>query len=145
MATYEQVMEALRRADAEGNVEDAQKLAQMATTLRPEGAGGGRGLMGGPTAEGKARAATGLGELIFETVKKGVTQPVARFTAGTAMQQGTLAGAFPTQPELEPITTESVQRGMGVDTGIRPATTAQKYGMAAVEGLVDPTNLIGCL
>jgi hypothetical protein len=143
MATYEQVMEALRRADAEGNVEDAQKLAQMATTLRPEGAGGGRGLMGGPTAEGKARAATGLGELIFETVKKGVTQPAARFTAGTAMQQGTFAGAFPTQPELEPITTESVQRGMGVDTGIRPATTAQKYGMAAVEGLVDPTNLIG--
>jgi hypothetical protein len=143
MATYEQVMEALRRADAEGNVEDAQKLAQMATTLRPEGAGGGRGFMGGPTAEGKARAATGLGELVYETVKKGVTQPFARTTAGTAMQQGTFAGAFPTQPELESITTESVQRGMGVDTGIRPATTAQKYGMAALEGFVDPTNLIG--
>lgn len=143
MATYEQVMEALRRADAEGNVEDAQKLAQMATTLRPEGAGGGRGLMGGPTAEGKARAATGLGELLYETVKKGVTQPFARATAGSAMQTGTFAGAFPTQPELEPITTESVQRGMGVDTGIRPATTTQKYLAAGVEGLVDPTNLIG--
>ena len=143
MATYEQVMEALRRADAEGNVEDAQKLAQMATTLRPEGAGGGRGLMGGPTAEGKARAATGLGELLYETVKKGVTQPFARATAGSAMQQGTFAGAFPTQPELEPITTESVQRGMGVDTGIRPANTLQKYLMAGVEGFVDPTNLIG--
>lgn len=143
MATYEQVMEALRKADAEGNVEDAQALAQMASKMRPEGAGGGRGLMGGPTAEGKARAATGLGELLYETVKKGVTQPAARFTAGSAMQQGTFAGAFPTQPELEPITTESIQRGMGVDTGIRPTTTAQKYGMAAVEGLVDPTNLIG--
>ena len=77
MATYEQAMEALRRADAEGNVEDAQKLAEIASKLRPEGAGGGRGLMGGPTAEGKARAATGLSELIYETVKKGVTQPVA--------------------------------------------------------------------
>jgi hypothetical protein len=143
MATYEQVMEALRRADAEGNVEDAQKLAQMATTLRPEGAGGGRGLMGGPTAKGKARAATGLGELLFESVKKGVTQPVARATAGSAMQQGTFAGAFPTQPELEPITTESVQRGMGVDTGIRPATTTQRYLGAGVEALADPTNLIG--
>ena len=143
MATYEQVMEALRRADEAGNADDARKLAQMASELRPEGAGGGRGFMGGPTAEGKARAATGLGELLYETVKKGVTQPFARATAGSAMQTGTFAGAFPTQPELEPITTESVQRGMGVDTGIRPATTAQKYGMAAIEGLVDPTNLIG--
>jgi hypothetical protein len=143
MATYEQVMEALRRADAEGNVEDAQKLAQMATTLRPEGAGGGRGLQGGPTAEGKARAATGLGELLYESVKKGVTQPFARATAGSAMQTGTFAGAFPTQPELEPITTESVQRGMGVDTGIRPATGTQRYLAAGVEALADPTNLIG--
>lgn len=143
MATYEQVMEALRRADAEGNVEDAQKLAQMATTLRPEGAGGGRGFMGGPTAEGKARAATGLGELLYESVKKGVTQPFARATAGSAMQTGTFAGAFPTQPELEPITTESVQRGMGVDTSIRPATGTQRYLAAGVEALADPTNLIG--
>jgi len=31
MATYEQAMEALRKADAEGNVEDAQKLAEIAT------------------------------------------------------------------------------------------------------------------
>lgn len=143
MATYEQVIEALRRADEAGNADDARKLAQMASELRPEGAGGGRGFLGGPTAEGKARAATGLAELVYETVKKGVTQPFARATAGSAMQTGTFAGAFPTQPELEPITTESVQRGMGVDTGIRPATTAQKYGMAAIEGLVDPTNLIG--
>jgi hypothetical protein len=143
MATYEQAMEALRRADAEGNVEDAQKLAEIASKLRPGGAGGGRGFLGGPTAEGKARAATGLGELLYESVKKGVTQPFARATAGGAMQQGTFAGAFPTQPELEQITTESVQRGMGVDTGIRPATTTQRYLGAGVEALADPTNLIG--
>jgi hypothetical protein len=143
MATYEQAMEALRKADAEGNVEDAQKLAEIATRLRPDGAGGGRGLQGGPTAEGKARAATGLGELLYESVKKGVTQPFARATAGSAMQTGTFAGAFPTQPELEPITTESVQRGMGVDTGIRPATGTQRYLAAGVEALADPTNLIG--
>jgi hypothetical protein len=143
MATYEQVIEALRRADEAGNADDARKLAQMASELRPQGAGGGRGLMGGPTAEGKARAATGLGELLYESVKKGVTQPFARATAGSAMQTGTFAGAFPTQPELEPITTESVQRGMGVDTGIRPATTTQRYLGAGVEALADPTNLIG--
>ena len=143
MATYEQVIEALRRADEAGNADDARKLAQMASELRPQGAGGGRGFLGGPTAEGKARAATGLGELLYESVKKGVTQPAARFTAGGAMQQGTFAGAFPTQPELEPITTESVQQGMGVNTNIRPANTLQKYLMAGIEGLVDPTNLIG--
>jgi hypothetical protein len=115
----------------------------MASELRPQGAGGGRGFLGGPTAEGKARAATGLGELLYESVKKGVTQPFARATAGSAMQTGTFAGAFPTQPELEPITTESVQRGMGVDTGIRPATGTQRYLAAGVEALADPTNLIG--
>ena len=70
MATYEQAMEALRRADAEGNVEDARKIAEIAYKLRPEGAGGGRGFIGGLTAEGKARAATGLGELLYESVKK---------------------------------------------------------------------------
>jgi hypothetical protein len=143
MATYEQVIEALRRADEAGNADDARKLAQMASELRPQGAGGGRGFLGGPTAEGKARAATGLGELLYESVKKGVTQPFARATAGSAMQTGTFAGAFPTQPELEPITTESVQRGMGVDTGIRPSTGTQRYLAAGVEALADPTNLIG--
>ena len=81
MATYEQAMEALRRADAEGNVEDARKIAEIAYKLRPQGADGGRGFLGGPTAEGKARAATGLAELVYETVKKGVTQPFARATA----------------------------------------------------------------
>ena len=33
MATYEQVIEALRAADAAGNVEDAQRLAQIAQSL----------------------------------------------------------------------------------------------------------------
>ena len=33
MATYEQVIEALRAADAAGNIEDAQRLAQIAQSL----------------------------------------------------------------------------------------------------------------
>jgi hypothetical protein len=36
MATYEQVMDALRQADAAGNTEDAQKLAALAIRLRPD-------------------------------------------------------------------------------------------------------------
>ena len=36
MATYEQVMDALRQADAAGNTEDAQRLAAIAISLRPD-------------------------------------------------------------------------------------------------------------
>lgn len=142
-ATYEQVIEALQKADAEGNVDDARQLAQMAVSLRPQGFGGGRGLVGGATAEGKARAATSMGEYLLESAKKGITTTPARMSAGQAMQQGTFAGAFPTQPELEPLTTENIQQKMGVDTNIRPATTAQKYFGAGVEGGTDITGFLG--
>lgn len=59
------------------------------------------------------------------------------------MQQGTFAGAFPTQPELEEFTTENVQQRMGVDTKLTPATKTQKYLGAAVEGMSDPMSLFG--
>jgi len=36
MATYEQVIEALRNADAQGNVEDARSLAIIANAMRPQ-------------------------------------------------------------------------------------------------------------
>lgn len=36
MATYEQVLEALRNADASGNVEDAKRLAEIARSMKPE-------------------------------------------------------------------------------------------------------------
>jgi hypothetical protein len=36
MATYEQVIEALRNADAQGNVEDARALAQIANAMKPQ-------------------------------------------------------------------------------------------------------------
>lgn len=143
MATYEQVMDALRQADAEGNVEDAQRLAQMASGLRPQGAGGGRGLLGGATAEGRERAATGMGQYLLESAKRGISSLPARLAAGSAQQTGTFAGAFPTEPELQEFTTPNIQRRMGVDVDLRPATTAQKYAGAAVEAMTDPTNLIG--
>lgn len=143
MATYEQLMDALRRADAEGNVEDAQRLAQMAAAQRPQGAGGGRGLLGGPTAEGRARAATSMGQYLFESAKRGMTSTPARLTAGSAAQTGTFAGAFPTQPELEEFTTPNIQRRIGVDVDLRPATTTQRMLGAGVEAMADPLNLIG--
>lgn len=138
-ATYEQVIEALQKADAAGNVEDARQLAQMAATMRP--AGGGRGVMGGPTAPELERAS--MSNYLLESAKKGVTSTPARLTAGSAMQQGTFAGAFPTQPELEEFTTENIQKRMGVDTALQPATKTQKYLGAVVEGASDPMSLFG--
>ena len=138
-ATYEQVIEALRIADSQGNVEDATKLAEMAAAMRPQGAGAGRGQLGGPA----ARPASGMGEYLGISAARGLTSTPARLAAGSAMQQGTFAGAFPTQPELEEVTTENVQRRFGVDTATRPATKAQRYIGAGVEGAVDPLNLMG--
>jgi hypothetical protein len=143
MATYEQVMDALRTADAEGNVDDARRLAEIAVSMRPQGAGGGRGLVGGPTAEGQARGATSTGEYLLESIKRGLTSLPARLTSGSAASTGTFAGAFPTQPELEEFTPQRVQQMMGVDTNIRPTTPTQKYGGAFLEGAFDPLNLMG--
>jgi len=36
MATYEEVIQALRIADSQGNVEDARALAQIANSMRPQ-------------------------------------------------------------------------------------------------------------
>ena len=38
MATFEQVMQALRNADAAGNKEDARRLAQIAQSMRSQAA-----------------------------------------------------------------------------------------------------------
>jgi hypothetical protein len=153
MATYEQLMEALRRADAEGNVEDAQRLAQMAAAQRPQG-GGGRTpptrdqlisqipTTGAPTAP-QPRPATSMGQYLFESAKRGLTSTPARLIAGSAAQTGTFGGAFPTQPELEELTTPNIQRRMGVDVDLRPATTTQRMLGAGVEAMADPLNLIG--
>lgn len=138
-ATYEQVIDALMKADAAGNTEDARILAQTAATMRP--AGGGRGVQGGPSAYELERGS--MSNYLVESAKKGVTTTPARLTAGSAMQQGTFAGAFPTQPELEELTTENIQQRMGVDTKLTPSTTAQKYLGAAVEGATDPMSLFG--
>lgn len=142
-ATYEQVMEALQKADAAGEVEDARQLAQMAASMLQEkgGAGGGRGVQGGPSAAQLER--NSMTNYLKESAARGLTATPARLAAGSAMQTGTFAGAFPTQPELDEVTTENLQRRMGVDVDLRPATPAQKYLGAFVEGASDPSSLFG--
>lgn len=97
---------------------------------------------GGPTAP-QPRPATSMGQYLFESAKRGLTVDAARLGAGSAAQTGTFAGAFPTQPELEEFTTQGIQRRMGVDVDLRPATTAQRMFGAGVEAIGSPLNLIG--
>ena len=156
MATYEQAMEALRRADAEGNVEDARKIAEIAYKLRPEGAGGGRGFLGGPA----VRPASSMGEYLGVELQRGLTDTPATIAAGVSGYQGPsprFAGSG--IPELvqalsgrkipgadldrQGMTSEQIQQQFGVDTTTRPATGAQKYLGATVRGMSDPLNLLG--
>ena len=156
MATYEQVIEALRRADEAGNAEDARKLAQMASELRPQGAGGGRGFLGGPA----ARPASSMGEYLGVELQRGLTETPATIAAGVSGYQGPnprFAGSG--IPELvqalsgrkvagadidrQGMTTPQIQQQFGVDTTTRPATEAQKYFGATTRGMADPLNLLG--
>lgn len=84
-----------------------------------------------------------MSQYLLESAGRGLTSTPARLAAGSAMQTGTFAGAFPSQPELEAVTTESIQRGLGLQPQMRPATGLQRYLGAAVEGATDVTGLFG--
>jgi hypothetical protein len=84
-----------------------------------------------------------MSQYLLESAGRGLTGTPARLAAGSAMQTGTFAGAFPSQPELEAVTTESIQRGLGLQPQMRPATGLQKYGGAFIEGMTDVTGLFG--
>jgi len=82
-------------------------------------------------------------EYAVESAKRGLTDLPSALTSGGAQQTGTFAGAFPTQPEMLGLTTENIQRRMGVDTGMRPATETQKYVGAGIRAGFDPTTIFG--
>jgi len=77
---------------------------------------------------------------IMQAAKMGLTNLPSFLTAGQAEAQGTFAGAFPSQPELAPISTvEGARKAMGVQR--QPATTeAGKYVMPMVEAVADPLS-----
>ena len=146
MATYNEVIEALRNADAAGNVEDASRLAEIAASMRimesPEYA---RGEVPFPlqTMGDEPTAAPSMFDYLLQSAGRGLTGTAARLASGSAAEQGTFAGAFPSQPELEQVTTESIQKGLGLKPQMRPATGLQRYAGSFVEGAVDPFNLVG--
>lgn len=82
-------------------------------------------------------------DYLLQSAGRGLTGTAAKLASGSAMEQGTFAGAFPSQPELEQVTTESIQKGLGLKPQMRPATGLQRYAGAFVEGGFDPFNLAG--
>ena len=142
MATYDEVIEALRRADAAGNVEDARNLAEIANSMREKLVPvDSQGEEQSPFVLMGDQPPPSMFEYLVNRAKIGLTP--SRLVSGSALQQGTFAGAFPTQPELEEFTTEGVQSRLGLKPEMRPATSTQKYLGAFVEGAVDPLNLFG--
>jgi len=153
MATYDEVIEALRRADEAGNVEDARNLAEIAQSMRvqqfPTNELPVKELPQSNALDAEQSPFVLMGdqpppsmfEYLLNRAKIGLTP--SRLISGSALQQGTFAGAFPTQPELEEFTTEGVQSRLGLKPEMRPATTTQKYLGSFVEGAVDPLNLFG--
>jgi len=153
MATYDEVIEALRRADAAGNEEDARSLAEIAQSMRvqqfPTNELPVKELPQSNALDAEQSPFVLMGdqpppsmfEYLLNRAKIGLTP--SRLISGSALQQGTFAGAFPTQPELEEFTTEGVQSRLGLKPEMRPATTTQKYLGSFVEGAVDPLNLFG--
>jgi hypothetical protein len=142
MATYDEVIEALRRADAAGNVEDARNLAEIANSMREKLVPvDSQGEEQSPFVLIGDQPPPSMFEYLVNRAKIGLTP--SRLVSGSALQQGTFAGAFPTQPELEEFTTEGVQSRLGLKPEMRPATTAQKYIGSFVEGAADFSNLFG--
>lgn len=82
-----------------------------------------------------------LVQSILSGAYKGITNPLTTFGAGSSQAQGTFAGAFPTQPELE--TTPSK---MGAELfGVKPkqGDLVSRTGYAAAEAVTDPLSYIG--
>lgn len=142
MATYPEVIEALRKADAAGNVEDARKLAEIANSMRanPDE------IPPQLTMVGDEPTPPTMGEVVKEAIGRTVTRiPAAISAAGT--YYGTLGESeFPSQLPPQGATEQAMDRfsrGLGLRPELRPATQGQRYAMTAAEGIFDPLNLVG--
>ena len=153
MATYPEVIEALRKADAAGNVEDARKLAEIANSMRVDitksletGFSGSDEIPPQLRMFGDEPTPPTLGEVVKESIGRAVTRiPAAISAAGT--YYGTLGESeFPSQLPPQGATEQAMNtfsRGLGLRPELRPASQGQRYAMAFTEGVADPLNLFG--
>jgi hypothetical protein len=147
MATYNEVIEALRNADAAGNADDARRLAEIAQSMRTNAAPTPAEEIPPPLQMiGDEPTPPTMGDVVKEAIGRTVTRiPAAISAAGT--YYGTLGESeFPSQLPPQGATEQAMDRfsrGLGLRPELRPATEGQKYAMAAAEGIFDPLNLFG--
>lgn len=153
MATYDEVIEALRNADAAGNVEDARKLAEIANSMRVDitksletGFSGSDEIPPQLRMFGDEQTPPTNLDVIKESIGRVVTEiPAAMSAAGT--YYGTLGESeFPSQLPPQGATEEAMNkfsRGLGLRPELRPANELQRYLMAGTKGFFDPLNLFG--
>ena len=87
-----------------------------------------------------------MSEAVLEAIGRTVTRiPAALSAAGTSY--GVYGDSeFPSQLPPQGATEEAMNRfsrGLGLRPELRPASGAQRYAMAATEGMFDPLNLVG--
>lgn len=160
MATYEQVMEALRQADAAGNTEDAQRLAALAISLRPEApAVSSEGYMAEALRQGPASTAgtaAGLTGMVAEQLRRlrlptaAAGLPGVPLSAVTTMA-GELGSRMAGAPVERPITQaftqarEPVYRGlMGAlgSTGAQPQTIGERIIASGLQAATSPESYL---
>lgn len=137
MATYEQVIEALRIADSQGNVEDAKALAVIADAMRP------RVTEQQPVSSAEERTIPQeIGRqagLAGRAIISGLSAPVTAmgdFAQGAANLARIATGKEPVKMSFLP--TSEVQQqgltGMGFPT---PETTSEKIAQAGMSGVAS--------
>lgn len=135
MATYDQIMTALRNADAAGDTAAATRLAQMARAAQPTPSGA----VAQPDPSSLNDGQTGFAEQTMSGVNEGIAAtlgfPVDAVTGGVNGVSGLINQAFGTQiPAIEnprggsQSVREMLARTISED---QPQTTAQRYGRSA--------------
>jgi hypothetical protein len=146
MATYNEVIEALRNADASGNADDARRLAEIAQSMRTNAAPT-------PTEEippplqmiGDEPTPPTMSEYLLNRAQMGLTN-IPALLGGASAIYGTYDGEFPSQLPPQGTTQQGmdeIRRGLGINPNLRPATGLQRYIGAGVEAATDPLNLFG--
>ena len=141
MATYEQVMDALRQADEAGNEQDARRLAALAISLRPSepavmmpstGAVAAEAARKGPA--GFASFLAGAGALIGESA-------LGRGLPELFMPSAQPTGQAPTQAftQAQQPVQQAIMSALG-STGVQPQTTGQKLFAAGVTAATSPES-----
>lgn len=130
MATYEQVMDALRQADAAGNAEDARRLAALAISLRPDTTPtvSSEGYMTEALRKGPASSAgtaAGLGGMVAEQLRRLNLPTAAAGLPGIPLSSvATMAGELGARAVTGPFGPAQAERLGGQRFTVTPMTQA---------------------